>query len=411
MQASDAHSSGNFWRGLILLILVVLFSGWVIVRSVWRSVDPARMVFRWILTVLIVWVMIKEVAPMVWQGAIQAIVGMHLVALCGIALAIVWRRSLADIVARPFGSLFDGGNQELEPQPFYSIAEARRKRGRYDEAVKLIRAQLEKFPTDFEGQMLIAAIQAENLNDLPGAEVTIQRLCLQPGHSPRNLAYALNSLADWHLKYFQDADAARQDLEKIIALLPDSEMAALAAQRIGHLAGTDFMLQPHDRKRVTVTPGIQDLGLRPAHEHPKPAEVNPEQQAAEYVKHLGQHPLDTEVREKLAVVYADYYQRLDLAADQLEQLISHPNQPAKRVVHWLNLLADLQVKHLADYETVRQTLQRIIDLYPDAAAAQTARNRLDLVKLELKAHQKGQTVRMGVYEQNIGLKRGLPPQF
>ena len=110
----------------------------------------------------------------------------------------------------------------------------------------------------------------------------------------------------------------------------------------------------------------------------------------QYVKHLEQHPLDTEAREKLAIIYADHYERLDLAADQLEQLIAHPYQPAKNVVHWLNLLADLQMRHSGNYETVRQTVQRIIELYPDTAAAQAARNRVDYLKLELKGKQKSQ---------------------
>ena len=37
-----------------------------------------------------------------------------------------------------------------------------------------------------------------------------------------------------------------------------------------------------------------------------------------------------------------------------------------------------------------------------------ARNRLDHLRLELKGKEKGQTVRLGSYEQNIGLKDRLP---
>ena len=101
----------------------------------------------------------------------------------------------------------------------------------------------------------------------------------------------------------------------------------------------------------------------------KPAEANPEQVAADYVKHLEQHPLDMEAREKLAVIYADHYGRLDMAAGELEEMIGQPNQPGRLVVHWLNLLADLQIRHGAGYETVEQTLQRIVDRAPDGAAA------------------------------------------
>ncbi len=85
-------------------------------------------------------------------------------------------------------------------------------------------------------------------------------------------------------------------------------------------------------------------------------------------------------------------------------MIQQPNQPARLVVRWLNLLADWQVRGGADYDTVRQTLQRIIDREPRLAAAEIARKRLELLKLEFKAKEKNQPVKLGVYEQNIGLK-------
>ena len=128
--------------------------------------------------------------------------------------------------------------------------------------------------------------------------------------------------------------------------------------------------------------------------------------AAEYVKHLEQHPMDTEAREKLAAIYADHYARLDLATDQLEQMMQLPNQPARLVVRWLNQLADLQIRSGADYESVKQTLERIVELDPNLAAAETARKRIGLLKLELKAKHANEAVKLGTYEQNIGLKRG-----
>ena len=91
---------------------------------------------------------------------------------------------------------------------------------------------------------------------------------------------------------------------------------------------------------MAVPEGIKNIGLLKSSEHLRPAEMDPEQLAAVYVKHLEQHPLDTEVREKLAVIYANHYKRLDLATLELNQLIEEPNQPVKRVAHWLNLLAD-----------------------------------------------------------------------
>ena len=75
------------------------------------------------------------------------------------------------------------------------------------------------------------------------------------------------------------------------------------------------------------------------------------------------------------------------------------------MAHWLNLLADLQVRHGADYETVRGTLERIIERFPDLAAGEMARTRLGKLKLELKGRKQTSDVKLGIYEQNVGLSR------
>lgn len=403
-------------RGTILLVALGGILVWLCVRSFARSDDRRKLIVKWLATLVTVAVLVFLVRYL--QAAVDrglnygvAFFGAICAVVLAIILTIIWRHSIAAIIARPFGAIFDGGSQEVERRPLYSIAKAKRNRGYYTQAVAEIRRQLEQFPKDVEGHLLLAEIQAENLNDLPGAEVTIHRLCTQPGHSQRSIAVALNSLADWHLKYGQDREAAKQDLEKIISLMPNSEMSMMASQRLAHLAGTKFILEAHDRPRIAMKSGVSDMGLLPAEQQPKAPEADPARQAAEYVEHLREHPLDAEAREKLALIYANHYGRLDLATDQLDQLIAHPNQPARQVVHWLNLLADLQVQHSGDYETIRQTVQRIIDLFPGTAAAQTARNRLDYLRLELKGKQKSPTVKVGSYDQDLGLKHGSPNQL
>ena len=187
-------------------------------------------------------------------------------------------------------------------------------------------------------------------------------------------------------------------------LFPNTEMALQAAQRIAHLSGREMMLAPHDRRRIAMPKGVENLGLLKDQSHLMPAEIDPAKLAGDYVQHLTVHPLDSEAREKLALIYANHYQRLDLAADQLEQLIRQPNQPAKQVVRWLHLLADLQLNLANDLAAARQSLQRIVDQYPGLAAAENAQRRLDIVKLELKGKEKSQAVTLGSYEKNIGLK-------
>jgi tetratricopeptide (TPR) repeat protein len=327
----------------------------------------------------------------------------------GFIMAIIWRNNVIDLIASPIASLFDGGKEPPEPKPLYSAAISKRKNDRPLEAIIAIREQLAKFPDDFEGVTLLAGIQAEDTQDLPGAEITFNHFCGRKDAPPLQVAAALTQLADWHLKLAQDADSARAVLEKIIARFPATPLAAQAAQRIAHLGGAEkILLAAHDRQATFLPEGVNNIGLLDSTRHLIPEETDPAQLAAEYVKQLEQHPLDTEVREKLAILYARHYQRLDLATLELAQLINEPNQPTKRVAHWLNLLADLQIHGGADYETVHDTLEKIIERFPGLPVADLAQSRLNRLKLEMKGRQETSDVKLGVYEQNIGLKYGSP---
>ena len=391
-------------------VAVGLAFGYIAWRTIKRSEDPARTAFKWVLTLVVVGFMRWYTFPMAEQGGMAAFSAVSLCMVAGLVLFVTWRQDLGSLVAKPFASLYDGGDVEIDPCPFYSIAKARQKQGKYEEAIAEIQKQLVRFPTDFEGQMLMAQIQAEDLKDLSATEATIQQLCAQPGHAPKNLAYALYSLADWQLKYRQDTTAARRAFEQIITSLPETEFALAAAQRIAHLADPEETFA-QEHKKFLVVEGVKNLGLARNPAPFQPTEKDPGKVAAEYVKHLEQHPLDTDVRERLAVIYTDHFHRLDLAAGELEQMIQMPNQPGRFLVRWMNLLADLQVRSGVDYETVKQTLQRIIDLDPNLAAAEIAQTRINLLKLELKGKKQNQAVKLGTYEQNIGLKAARGPSF
>jgi hypothetical protein len=167
-----------FHRWVELIFTVVVMAsviGWGMYRLLRRTEDPRLLVVKWILTVLVGgWLIWQTEAfsntPASWYHVVAALIG-------GLVLTAIWRQNIASIVAKPFTALYDGGNVEIEPQPYYSVAEAKRKLGKYTEAIAEIRRQLAKFPTDLTGQMMLAEIQAQDLNDLPGAEVTIHRLC------------------------------------------------------------------------------------------------------------------------------------------------------------------------------------------------------------------------------------------
>jgi tetratricopeptide (TPR) repeat protein len=404
-------------QGVFMLLVFLGVALWFLFWRLKKSEDPAQLLFKWIVTVGLVVSLLWSTYSLGSGGGLGQIAGVLAGAVHGLLLAIIWARTVGETVGNWFGNLYDGGNVPPVPEPHYSTAIARRKQGHYREAIQEIRQQLALFPHDAAGQMMIAEIQAENLNDLPGAQVTVERLCAQPGQHSRTIAYALTTLAEWQLKILQDVDGAREYFEQIIRRFPDSPEAQAAAQRIARLSTTEQLLAAQQPRTLQVKSGPQDLGLQQGPPGQPHRELTPEEQSAQLVQHLDQHPLDTEAREELARLYADHYARLDLAAGQLEQLIQAPNQPQKKIVHWLNLLADFQVKYGHDLALAQQALQRIIDLHPASAAAEQAQSRLACLKREFKHSEKEQTLRLPTYEHDLGLKhhaatppaRDLPP--
>lgn len=388
---------GEILRGLAILAPALALLVWLILYSVKKANDPAQMAFKWAVSIPLFGISL-------WSVFLIGVPGLFVLVFCAVALSFWWTPHIGGLLARPLTGLYDGGNLAPERRPAYSVAMSRQKRGEYLEAIDEIRGQLERFPNDLEGQMLLAQVLAEDLKNLPEAEAVIQHLCSQSGHAPKNIAFAHYSMADWHLRFAHDRDAARKHFEQVVKQFPDTELALGAAQRIAHLSNPEMPLDPNERKKFVVPEGMRNVGLRLDSPDFHAPERDPAQTASELVRQLQSHPLDTEAREQLAWIYAEHYGMLHLASDQLEQLIQYPNQPAKLVVRWLNMLADIQVRCGAGYDTVRKTLERIIEREPNFAAAETARKRIALLKLELKGKEKAQPVKLGTYEQKLGLK-------
>lgn len=403
------RTSWDIIVSILLMFTMIAGVGWFLWRTLKRTEDPPRLVFKWVLSAIglaLVFRTMSGLARAIDGGVNYGAAFYYAIvsAILGLCFAIIWRHNIASMIAKPFASLYDGGNEADDPKPFYSSARAKRMRGDFLGAKADIREQLARFPTDVEGQMLLAELEAQDIHDLRAAEIVVQRFIAQKGHAPANIAYALNSMADWHLKQAQDRDAAQACFEKIIELMPESEWALRASQRIAHLASPEMLLGAEARRSYKVTHIEGDPGLEQKWGANLAPEENGDDMAVKYVKHLEEFPHDTEIREKLARLYAEHYHRLDLAESQLEQLIQYPNQPAKQVVKWLDMLADLQVKHGATYETTRATLQRIIDFCPGAGAATVAQNRIERLRLEFKGQEKSQAVTLGSYEDDLGLK-------
>jgi tetratricopeptide (TPR) repeat protein len=391
----------NIIAGLVTLASCAFAAGLLARRALRNSDDPWRLIFKWIVTgTLMGYLILGTLKSPVYAPMVAAILG--------VILGIMWAPHLGALIAKPFTSLYDGGDVAPEVRPFYSIAEAQRKKGKYNQAVVEVRKQLDRFPTDFQGWMLLADIYGGDLKDLNGANSCVEELLRHDNHTPKNISYALNRLADWNLSIAQDRDGAERALDWIMKLYPETEFSNQAAQRIARLTSSEMLAEKEDRPRIAVIRYEAKIGLVGESASPKPKEETPAEAAGRLVTHLDQHPLDTEAREELALVYANSYQRLDLAVDQLEQLIGSLNQPSKHVAHWLNTVADLHIRMNSDRASAVSALNRIMELFPGTAVAANAEKRVVYIDLELNKNKTSQVVRLGSYETNIGLKGQVP---
>lgn len=403
----------RLWHILSQILAVASFAGlayWILAGWWKRSHDRPGLLFRWLFTAADFLFLALVVGPLISGfDYAAAFVGVPLAAVGGVILATIWAPQITESVGRKFGQLYDGGDLEPDPEPFFSIAEARRKAGRYAEAVTELHRQLEQFPTHFRGLMLLAETQADNLHDLPAAAETIERIVNQPEHVPKNIAFALTRLADWQLKYLKDPAAARESFQRIIDRFPDSPEAHHAHQRLAHLATAEFLAGHTEPRLLKLTHSDERLGLRPDFEGLKLPPPDHAARAAELVAQLERFPFDNQAREDLAALYSQAFGRVDLATEQLEQLIAQPHAPEPQIVRWLNQLAETQVKEGGDLTLARQTLQRILDRFPAGVAAEPTRRRLATLALEARAKKESQAVPLGSYEQRLGLKPKTPP--
>ena len=397
-------------NGLVSLLSLVAFIVavvWLFRRAWRRSGDRPALLVKWLITIVDLAFIVFIVGPMFREFSyVAAFAGVPMAAFAGLVMALIWVPSITDAVGRLLSGMYDGGDTEPDPEPFFSIAEARRKQGRYAEAEVSVREQLERFPRHFRGHMLLAEIQAVDLKDLAGATATIEACLAQPDHAPKNIAFALTRLADWRLKLADDCEGARQALERIGELLPATPEAHLAEQRLAHLTPAAMLQEARERTTLEVPQSVERLGLLGETPVVKRRDSDPAEVAAQLVAQLDQFPNDNQTREELAVVYLEGFQRPDLAAEQLEQLIAQPLAPASQIVKWLNLLADVHVSGVGDVAAARGALQRVVDRDPAGAAAENARRRLAVLNREAQAKKQSQVLKLGSADPRMGLKGG-----
>lgn len=360
---------------------------------------------RVIITVAIVALLAAAGKTLVGGGAAAGVFGLIIVIPAGVILAFMWLPAAVESLLSGLTGAMTGGNQQVEAKPFYFRALAKRRQGKFSEALAEIDTELLKFPGNLEGLLLKAEIQCDDLKNLPAATGLLEEIIQTPDRPRDERLAAQFRLAELLLHRVRDIPAGRAVLERILEENPETEAAHTARQHLAHLPGADADAV-FGRKKLVVVHHETSLGLTEDLGASALPQENWTQRAQEWVTHLEAHPNDWEAREKLATIYADQFQRIPLAIDQIRLLIDQPGQPPKRIVGWLNRIADLELRAQTGVDAARAALEEIRSRYPESPWSDQAALRLATLGRAERSHAPTPTLKLGVYEQNIGLKRG-----
>jgi tetratricopeptide (TPR) repeat protein len=403
MDPTPTRSLGSIIEAVLILAATIGIVGWLFWRTLKKSDEPVRLVWKWGLTLFLIVAGVKLSGPMLLKGGVDAVFGLLLSLPFAVVIAILWAANIASAVFSPLTSLFDGGDEEVEARATYSIAEARLHQGRYAEAATEIRRQLALFPQDVRGRMMLAEIQADKLGQTDSAESTLREILGQPDLAAPGIASALNLLADVQLRSRRDPAAARSALEEIITRLPGTPQAANAAERIGHLPTVETLERKVAPGVIELKSGIHDLGLKKS-ALPDPAETL-DRRVTGLLDQVQAFPGDTEARAELVKLLAEDLADMDSARAQINRALAVPHQTPRQISRWMNLLATIEIRNGHNLEGARRALQRLIDQFPESAVAETAHQRMDGLATEFKGMDAGREVQLGTYERDLGLKR------
>ena len=374
--------------------------------------DPVKVIVKWTVTVAIV---AFGVYATLWSNdrASLLVVFIFLLLPGSVIMALWWTPEISEWMASPITNALTGDSRISYNKPEYGIANARRNRGQYVEAVEAVDEELAKHPGNFDGLMLKASIQAENLGDLEAATETLQEAIEGEEQLSYRLPVALNKMADWQLAVAGDPNAARRTLRQIREALPESQAAQFAAQRLASLDSSEeteaAVVDFNESYQKLVEESARKDDFASPLELPKAIETNQQQAGdkslANCLRRVALHPDSVSNREELAALYLDHANQPPKAAEQYDHLLALPGTTIHQKTAWLNKIADIQVKSGESHETVRATLERVIALDPKAAPAARAQQRISYLNIELRgANRKTTKLQLGSYEEDIGLK-------
>ena len=332
---------------------------------------------------------------------------------CAAFLAIFFTPFLIEkTIASPIGQLFTGNPNVVEDKPIFGPVISSRNQGDYRHALELVEIQLEKYPFDFDGLMLKAAIQAEDYNDLDSAIVTLNIILNDKDNIRYNLPIVYNKLADWQLNIFNSTDCARKSLEKIKEIYPGTKAAQLASQRISSMhfynESINEMTEINDTYCEIVEESSRTENEKGLVDIPKAKKIDKinenKKLLSACLRRVKEHPESIINREDLARYYFDHSKEWSMAIQQYEQLINMLGSTSSQQVEWLNKIVDIQLKSGASLEEMTLTLNRVIDIAPESAASNRAKSRIMHLPIEIRGVSKKKApLKLERRDEDLGL--------
>jgi tetratricopeptide (TPR) repeat protein len=151
--------------------------------------------------------------------------------LYGLFAAALLARPFIDRVANGFESLYLGREEDSRIMPEYSVAEARVKKGDYQEAIDEYRKVIIEYPDDIYPHLRIAELAVKHLNDLKLGELELLS-ALGKAKGEDSTALAAGRLADLYQLTLHDPARALEVMKQLREKIPGTKQAKLAEERI-----------------------------------------------------------------------------------------------------------------------------------------------------------------------------------
>lgn len=284
----------------------------------------------------------------------------------------IWAGVISGVLGGQVAKHFDGGDQEVEKQALLASVEGFRTSGQFDRALVKAQEELDRYPDDFDGNLLVATIHAQDLRDVKLANRILKWIMKQPETTAKQVAHALSTLADWQLNIARDPDLANENLRQIMTKFPNSRAAHSAEQRMANMPSRlDLEMRDRPSEPKPMPKFERDLGLKGKLAKVE-KKVDPDAITKELVTHLDLHPNDWDTREKLAHHYIEHYQATEYAIEQLNVLIASKFSNKAEKCRWLHQIADWQCKIGGDITAARKTLDRVSEMFPGSGYAEQA---------------------------------------